>query len=234
MSEPEKKGAVVLLSGGMDSSVVLAMALDRGFAVWALTVSYGQRHAVEVEAARRVARAQGVERHRVVELDPSLFGGSALTTDLEVPKGPRSPNADPIPVTYVPARNTVFLSLALSCAEAIGARDIFIGVSSVDYSGYPDCRPAFIESFERTANLGTRAADGAGHFRIHAPLMNLTKAQTVEAGIALGVDFGLTHSCYDPAADGTPCGECDACSLRRRGFDEANVADPVSGRKGPK
>jgi len=231
MSEPGRKGAVVLLSGGMDSSVVLAMAKDRGFAVWALTVSYGQRHAVEVEAARRVARAQGVERHQVVDLDLSLFGGSALTTNLEIPKGPRAPGADPVPATYVPARNTVFLSLALSFAEAVGARDIFIGVSSVDYSGYPDCRPAFIESFARTANLGTRAADGAGLFRIHAPLMNLTKAQTVEAGLALGVDFGLTHSCYDPAADGTPCGECDACSLRKKGFEEADVEDPILGGK---
>jgi len=225
----QEKIGVVLLSGGLDSSVVLAHAISRGFRAYALTVRYGQRHGVEIDAARRVARALGATEHRVIDLDLGGFGGSALTTDQQVPKGPREPGADPIPATYVPARNTVLLSLALAWAEALGARDLFVGVSSVDYSGYPDCRPAFVEEFERVANLGTRAAEGGEPFRIHAPLIRKSKAQTVALGVELGVDLGLTRSCYDPAPDGAPCRECEACQLRAKGFDEAGVADPVRG-----
>jgi len=220
--------AVVLLSGGMDSSVVLAMAVAAGYRAHALTVEYGQRHKIEVEAARRVARALGASAHRVLELELSPLAASALTGVGEVPKAERSPGADPIPPTYVPARNTVLLALALSWAESIGARDLFIGVSAVDYSGYPDCRPEFIAAFEETANLGTRAAGDRGRrFRIHAPLLGMSKAETVRAGVDLGLDFGLTWSCYDPGPGGEPCLECDACRLRRRGFEGAGIVDPV-------
>jgi len=217
--------AVVLLSGGMDSTVTAAMARKRGYELHALTVRYGQRHSVEVGSAEKVARALGVASHTIIELDMTPIGGSALTDDIRVPKGRADDGS--IPITYVPARNTIFLSLALALAERMGAKDIFIGVSSVDYSGYPDCRPEFIESFERTANLGTRAADGGDRYRIHAPLSSLSKAETVEAGLALGVDFSMTHSCYDPDPSGAPCGRCDACRLRLKGFEEAGVEDPA-------
>lgn len=227
MNERKNTPAVVLLSGGMDSTVVAAMASGSGHRVHALTVRYGQRHRIEVDFARRVGEALGVESHTFIDLDLAAFGGSALTGPMDVPKKPRSAGEDPIPVTYVPARNTVFLSLALSLAETLGARDIFIGVSSVDYSGYPDCRPRFIEAFERLANLGTRAADGGPQYRINAPLSSLTKAQTVEAGIELGVDFAMTHTCYDPGPGGAPCRKCDACRLRSKGFAQAGLEDPA-------
>lgn len=223
MNEKQKK-AVVLLSGGMDSSVVLADAISGGYEVYALTFHYGQRHRVEIEAAKKQVADTGVASHIVFDLNLAQFGGSALTDKIDVP---HNIDTNEIPVTYVPARNTVFLSVALSYAEAIGARDIFIGVSSVDYSGYPDCRPEFIESFERTANLGTRAADGGEPFRIHAPLVRLTKEETVRLGEKYGVNFKNTHTCYDPTPDGKPCGECDSCRLRKKGFDEAGLDDPV-------
>jgi 7-cyano-7-deazaguanine synthase len=232
MNGIEKPRAVVLFSGGMDSSVVLAMAADEGFEVHAITISYGQRHRVEIDSAQKTAKAIGVKRHVFLKLDPTIFEGSVLTCeDAKVPKGPRPPEADFIPPTYVPARNTVFLSLALAYAESSGARDIFLGVSSVDYSGYPDCRPEFLSSFEETANLGTRSANGGERFRIHAPLLGMTKGETVTAGIRLGVDFSMTHSCYDPGPAGEPCGQCEACLLRRRGFEEAGLEDPITGRE---
>jgi 7-cyano-7-deazaguanine synthase len=220
----KKKKAVVLLSGGMDSSVVLADAISRGYEVHALTFYYGQRHRVELEAAKKQVAAADVANHIVFDLNLAQFGGSALTDNIDVP---HNIEANEIPVTYVPARNAVFLSVAVSYAEAIGARDVFIGVSSVDYSGYPDCRPEFIESFERTANLGTKAADGGELFRIHAPLIRLTKEETVLLGRKYGVNFKNTHTCYDPTPDGKPCGECDSCRLRKKGFDEAGLDDPV-------
>ncbi len=232
MNKMEKPRAVVLFSGGMDSSVVLAMAADEGYEVHAITISYGQRHNIELDCAQKTAQAVGVKRHVVIKLDSTPFDGSALICeDVKVPKGSRPPGADPIPPTYVPARNTVFLSLALAYAESSGARDIFIGVSSVDYSGYPDCRPEFLSSFEETANLGTRSANGGERFRIHAPLLEMTKGETVTAGIRLGVDFSLTHSCYDPGPAGEPCEQCEACMLRRRGFEEAGLEDPIAGRE---
>ena len=222
----EKPRAVVLLSGGLDSATVAAIAGQEGFAVYALSVSYGQRHACEIEAARRVARALDIERHVELHVDLAAFGGSALTAALEVPKD-RPIDADEIPVTYVPARNTVFLSLALAWAETLAARDIYIGVNALDYSGYPDCRPEFIEAFEHLARLATRAGVEGAPLRVHAPLIRLTKAQIIRRGVELGVDYGLTHSCYDPAADGRACGHCDSCVLRAKGFAEAGLADPV-------
>ncbi|MDD5308137.1 MAG: 7-cyano-7-deazaguanine synthase QueC [Deltaproteobacteria bacterium] len=219
--------AVVLVSGGLDSAVVLAMARSQEFAPHALTVRYGQRHGVEVQASAAVARANGVARHLIIDLDLRVFGGSALTADGPVPKGERAPGAAIIPPTYVPARNTIFLSLALAWAETLGARDVFIGVSAVDYSGYPDCRPEYIAAFEAAANLGTRAVEGGRPFRIHAPLVRLSKAETVKAGLALGVDFGLTRTCYDPDPAGRPCGACESCRLRAKGFAEAGVEDPL-------
>jgi 7-cyano-7-deazaguanine synthase len=219
--------AVVLVSGGLDSAVVLAMVRAQGFAAHALTVRYGQRHAVEVRASTDVARANGATRHLVIDLDLRAFGGSSLTVDEPVPKGARPPGAEVIPSTYVPARNTVFLSLALAWAESLGARDVFIGVSAVDYSGYPDCRPEYIAAFEAMANLGTRAVDGGRPYRIHAPLASLTKAETVRAGLALGVDFSLTRTCYDPDPAGRPCGACESCQLRAKGFAGAGVKDPL-------
>jgi 7-cyano-7-deazaguanine synthase len=221
--------AVVLLSGGVDSTTTLAMARRRGFETCALTFRYGQRHAVEVEAARRVAAALGAARHEVVDIDLRTFGGSALTADIDVPKD-RSPAqiGKGIPVTYVPARNTIFLSYALAWAEVLGAQDIFIGVSALDYSGYPDCRPEYVGAFERMANLATKACVEGGHkLTIHTPLMHLRKAEIVAEGVALGVDFSLTVSCYDPAPDGAACGRCDACVLRRGGFEEAGIPDPT-------
>jgi 7-cyano-7-deazaguanine synthase len=222
--------AVVLLSGGLDSATTLALARDSGFECYALTVRYGQRHAIEIEAARQVALAIGVARHAEIEIDLRTFGGSALTSDEPVPKD-RSDEAmaQGIPVTYVPARNTVFLSLALAWAEALGAFDIWIGVNCVDYSGYPDCRPEFITAFEVLANLATRAGvEGAGRFRIHTPLLMLDKEAIIERGRALSVDYSLTRSCYDPSTAGLSCGRCDACTIRRSAFARLGITDPIA------
>jgi len=227
-SEP-KKAAVVLLSGGLDSTTVAAIAASEGFAVNALSFAYGQRHSFELEAARRVAQALGVAQHRIATIDLRVFGGSALTDDIDVPKGRDSSQMEHgIPVTYVPARNTIFLSFALAWAEVLGASDVFIGVNALDYSGYPDCRPEFIRAFETMANLATKAGvEGRQKLLIHAPLMHLTKAQIIRRGMDLGVDYALTSSCYDPAPDGKPCGQCDSCFLRRRGFSENGIEDPL-------
>jgi 7-cyano-7-deazaguanine synthase len=218
--------AVVLLSGGLDSYTAAAIGKAEGFHLYALTVGYGQRHAREIVAARRVASALGVERHIELDVDLSAFGGSALTGDIPVPKD-RAISSTDIPPTYVPARNTVFLALALGWAEVLGACDIFIGVNALDYSGYPDCRPEYIAAFERLASLATAAGVQGGSFHIHAPLQMLSKADIIRKGVALGLDYGLTHSCYDPAPDGRPCGHCDSCQLRAAGFAEAGVADPL-------
>ncbi len=221
--------AVCLLSGGLDSSTCLAYARRQGFACYALSFDYGQRHKVELEAARRVAAALGAVRHLVVPVDLRSLGGSALTADIEVPKDrPAAEMATGIPVTYVPARNTVFLSFALAWAEVLEAEDIFIGVNAIDYSGYPDCRPEYIEAYERMANLAIRAAvEGKSRIRIHAPLIRMSKAEIIRLGAELGVDFRLTHSCYDPDPAGRPCGACDSCRLRRKGFAEAGIPDPL-------
>jgi 7-cyano-7-deazaguanine synthase len=222
MSTPAKR-AVVLLSGGMDSAVALAEARARGFAPYALSVSYGQRHSAELDAARRVAAALGAIEHKIVDLDLRAFGGSALTADIDVPETP----AAGIPATYVPARNTIMLSLALGWAEVLGAQDLFIGVNAIDYSGYPDCRPEFISAFEHLANLATKAGVEGHAFEVHAPLIALSKAQIVQRGIELGVDFGSTVSCYQADESGAACGRCDACRLRAQGFRDAEVADPT-------
>jgi 7-cyano-7-deazaguanine synthase len=221
----------VLLSGGLDSATAAAIARDEGFDLYALTFAYGQRHAIEVEAARRVALHVGVRAHTIVPIDLRAFGGSALTDDIAVPKN-RAPDqrATDIPVTYVPARNTIFLAYALAYAEVRSAADIFIGVNAVDFSGYPDCRPAFIEKFEELANLATKAAVEGRRARIHAPLIELTKAAIIRRGVQLGLDYSLTHSCYDPSPDGLACGACDSCQIRRRGFAEAGIPDPTSYR----
>lgn len=221
--------AVVLLSGGIDSTTTLAVARGRGFESYALTFRYGQRHVAEIEAARRVAHALGAAAHEIVSIDLRAFGGSALTDDLAVPKDrPVGEIGAGIPVTYVPARNTIFLSFALAWAEVLGAWDVFIGVNALDYSGYPDCRPEFIGAFERLANLATKAAvEGRQRFKIHTPLIHLSKADIIRDGTALGVDYGLTLSCYDPTTDGVSCGRCDACALRRKGFAEAGITDPT-------
>ncbi|MBZ3928497.1 7-cyano-7-deazaguanine synthase QueC [Xanthomonas citri] len=217
------KKAVVLLSGGMDSAAVIALAQEQGFAVYALSVRYGQRHTSELDAAARIADAQGVVAHKVVDVDLRSIGGSALTDDIDVPDA----GGDGIPVTYVPARNTIMLSLALGWAEVIGANDLFCGVNAVDYSGYPDCRPEFVRAFEVLANLATKAGvEGAG-LRVHAPLQFLSKADIVREGVRLGVDFGLTVSCYRADADGRACGHCDACRLRAAGFADAGIPDPT-------
>ena len=220
---------VVLLSGGLDSSTALAVAKRDGFAPYALTFRYGQRHEIEVDAARRVAAAQGVSKHLVLEIGLGELGGSALTSDIVVPKDRDLENGtEEIPVTYVPARNTIFLSYALAWAETLDASDIHIGVNAQDYSGYPDCRPEYIRAFERMASLATKAAvEGRQALRIHTPLMTLSKRQIIELGISLGVDYALTTSCYDPTAQGQACGRCDACQLRRKGFAEAGVVDPT-------
>jgi 7-cyano-7-deazaguanine synthase len=217
------KAAVVLLSGGLDSMVCAGIARERGFSVIALTVDYNQRHRIELDAARAIAGLLA-ERHIVLPLDLRAFGGSALTGDIDVPKDGPGPG---IPVTYVPARNTIFLSLALGLAEASGARDIFIGVNALDYSGYPDCRPEFIEEFERVANLATRAGVEGDPFTVHAPLQHMTKAEIAREAKRLGLDAALSHSCYDPLADGRHCGRCDACRLRAKGFAEAGIEDPT-------
>lgn len=222
--------AVVLLSGGLDSATALAVAHRDGYTPYAMTFRYGQRHAVEIDAARRVAEVQGVAKHVVVDIDLRQWGGSALTADVEVPKDRDVDEVtDEIPVTYVPARNTIFLSFALAWAETLGADAIFIGVNALDYSGYPDCRPEYVAAFEAMANLATRAGvEGTQRLSIHAPLQHLTKAQIVALGTSLGVDYSVTTSCYDPAPDGTACGHCDACQLRLRGFAEAGIADPIA------
>jgi 7-cyano-7-deazaguanine synthase len=214
------------LSGGLDSYTAAAIAKAQRFALCALTIHYGQRHAREIDAARAVARALGVERHLELEVDLRAIGGSSLTSDDAVPHG-RDLRESGIPSTYVPARNTIFLSLALGWAEVLGARDIVIGVNALDYSGYPDCRPEFIAAFERLADLATRAGVEGARFRVHTPLLALGKADIIRQGAALGLDYGLTHSCYDPRADGGPCGTCDSCVLRAKGFGEAGIADPL-------
>jgi 7-cyano-7-deazaguanine synthase len=223
------KPAVVLLSGGLDSTTVLAIARTEGYEPYALSFRYGQRHSIELEAARRVAASEGVARHVIADIDLRVFGGSALTDDIDVPRHDSAEDlGDGIPITYVPARNTVFLSFALAWAETIGASDVFIGVNALDYSGYPDCRPEYIAAFEQMANLATKAgAEGRQHLKIHTPLIELTKAQIIERGLALGVDYGLTHSCYDPDPDGRACGRCDSCLLRGRGFAQLGLDDPA-------
>lgn len=220
------KRAVVLLSGGLDSYTAAAMAAREGFTLNALTVSYGQRHAREIEAARAVARALGVERHLEMPLDLRGIGGSSLTADMPVPEG-RDLSVAEIPSTYVPARNTIFLALALGWAEVLGATDLVIGVNALDYSGYPDCRPEFVSAFESLANLATRAGVEGARFRVHTPLIALSKADIIRRGVTLGLDYGLTHSCYNPEPSGRPCGRCDSCVLRAKGFAEAGLADPV-------
>ena len=225
MSDTKANKAVVLYSGGLDSTTCLAIARSEGFEPYAMSFDYGQRHAVELELARSNARAAGAVEHLVVEFDYRKVGESALTADIEVPKGGVGGG---IPVTYVPARNTVFLSFALGWAEALGSFDIFIGVNALDYSGYPDCRPEYIAAFEIMANLATKSGvEKTGHFRIHAPLIHLSKAEIIQRGLALGVDYGCTHSCYDPTPDGLACGRCDSCRLRLKGFAEAGMRDPV-------
>jgi 7-cyano-7-deazaguanine synthase len=218
--------AVVLLSGGLDSYTASAIAKSRGFTLYALTVGYGQRHVQEIEAARRVAASLGVARHLELPIDLRAIGGSALTSDAAVPHG-RDVAFAGIPPTYVPARNTIFLALALGWAEVVGASDIFIGVNALDYSGYPDCRPEFIAAFEQLARLATKAGVEGARFTIHTPLIALTKASIIRAGLSLGLDYRLTHSCYDPSPDGSPCGSCDSCLLRAKGFAEAGVLDPL-------
>jgi 7-cyano-7-deazaguanine synthase len=226
MSKPK---AVVLLSGGLDSTTVLAMALSEGFEAYAMSFRYGQRHSVELKSAEEVARRLGVARHIILDVDLRGFGDSALTGDTEVPKDRSTLDmAHGIPVTYVPARNTIFLSFALAWAEVLGSSDIFVGVNALDYSGYPDCRPEYIAAYERMANLATKAGvEGAQKLKIHAPLSKLSKADIVRAGMALGVDYSITSSCYDPDPDGRPCAHCDACLLRAKGFAEAGMADPL-------
>jgi 7-cyano-7-deazaguanine synthase len=221
--------AVLLLSGGLDSTTMLAYAVDRGFDVHAMTFRYGQRHAAEIDAARRVARAYPVRDHVIVDIDLRTFGGSALTADIDVPKDRADTDlAAGIPITYVPARNTIFLSFCLAWSEVLGASDIFIGVNALDYSGYPDCRPEYVAAFQRMANLATKGGvEGTLPVRIQTPLLQLTKRQIVELGLSLGVDYTLTLSCYDPTSDGFACGRCDSCQLRRRGFAEAGVEDPT-------
>jgi 7-cyano-7-deazaguanine synthase len=220
---------VILASGGIDSTTAMAIAKHEGFELYSLTFDYGQRHAVELEAARRTAGALGVRRHLVIRIDLAAIGGSALTADIAVPHGRSDAElASGIPVTYVPARNTIFLSYALAWAEVLGAADIFIGVNAVDYSGYPDCRPEYIRAFEAMANLALKAAvEGRMRVSIRTPLIDLTKAGIIRAGAALGVDYGLTHSCYDPDVQGRACGDCDSCLLRKKGFREAGVPDPT-------
>ena len=230
--ETNAQRAVVLLSGGLDSATVLAIAKSQGYELYALSFSYGQRHIWELEAARRVAASIEVAAHRIAVIDLRVFGGSALTDDIAVPKGRALDEmAHGIPITYVPARNTIFLSFALAWAEVLGSSDIFIGVNALDYSGYPDCRPEFIEAFEKMANLATKAGvEGRQRLTIHTPLIALTKAEIVRRGTELGVDYSLTSSCYDPAANGAPCGQCDSCLLRRKGFRENGIEDPLQYR----
>jgi 7-cyano-7-deazaguanine synthase len=224
----QQKRAVVLLSGGIDSTTTLAMAIAEGYEAYALSFDYGQRHRIETEAALRVADSLGAKEHRVAKIDLRIFGGSALTYDLAVPKQRSQEEiAHGIPVTYVPARNTIFLAYALACAEVISASDIFLGVNAIDYSGYPDCRPEFIEAFETLAKLGTKAGVEGRRFQIHTPLIKFSKAEIIRRAVQLGVDLSLTHSCYDPSPEGLACGECDSCLLRLKGFREAGIKDPI-------
>ena len=227
-----KRSAVVLLSGGLDSATALAIAQHEGFECAAMSFRYGQRHIVEIEGSRAIVRSRSVSKHVVVDIDLRVFGGSALTAEIAVPKERSlSSMSEGIPVTYVPARNTIFLSFALAWAEVLGASDIFIGVNALDYSGYPDCRPEYIAAYELMANLATKAGvEGRQRLKIHAPLIALSKGQIVQRGIQLGVDYGLTSSCYDPAADGTACGQCDSCQLRLKGFAENGIRDPIAYR----
>jgi len=219
-----KKRAIVLLSGGIDSATTLAVAKNQGFQVSALTFNYGQRHAQEIEAAERIVKVMKVEEHRIIKINLREIGGSALTDEIEVPRD-RSIGVG-IPVTYVPARNTIFLSYALAWAEVLETGDVFIGANAIDYSGYPDCRPEYLNAFEKMANLATRAAVEGKKFKLHAPLINLTKAEIIRKGLSLRVDYSLTHSCYDPLPGGKPCGRCDSCRLRRKGFREIGIKDP--------
>ena len=222
------KRAVVLLSGGIDSTTTLAIAIAEGYQTYALSFDYGQRHQIETEAARRVADSLGVTQHRIAKIDLRVFGGSALTDDVDVPKQRADKQiAHGIPVTYVPARNTIFLAYALAWAEIIPASDIFLGVNAIDYSGYPDCRPEFIEAFESLANLATKAGVEGRRFHIHTPLIKFSKAETIRKAAEIGVDLSLTHSCYDPSPEGVACGECDSCLLRLKGFREAGLKDPI-------
>jgi 7-cyano-7-deazaguanine synthase len=229
VESPNNSKAICLLSGGLDSSVALAMARLQGFQCYCLSLNYGQRHAVEIRAAERVARQLGAREHRTISIDLRAFGGSALTSDIDVPKDRTEQEmTGSIPMTYVPARNTIFLSFALAYAEVARASDIFIGVNAIDYSGYPDCRPEFIQAFESLATLATReGVEGRARYKVHAPLINMTKADIVRKGTDLGVDFSLTHSCYDPDSLGRPCRRCDSCRLRKKGFDEAGFTDPL-------
>jgi 7-cyano-7-deazaguanine synthase len=226
----DSKRAVVLVSGGLDSATTLAIARCDGFAPFALSFDYGQRHRFELDAARRVCEAMGVSRHVIFKLDLRSIGGSSLTSDLPVPKDrSESEMTTGIPTTYVPARNTIFLSVAVGWAESLGACDIFLGVNAIDYSGYPDCRPEYIAAFERLANLATKVGvEGTGDWKIHTPLIRMTKAEIIRTGTELGVDYSLTHSCYDPGPDGRPCGRCDSCHLRLKGFADAGLRDPVA------
>ena len=221
------KRAVILLSGGLDSTTCLAIAREQGFDLFSLTVNYGQRHVFELQSAKNVVLSLDIKKHSVLDIDLAQFGGSALTDDIEVPKDRVESEMSDIPATYVPARNTVLLSVALARAETLESFDIFIGVNALDYSGYPDCRPEYIESFERTANLATKAGVSGNNFHIHTPLINMTKAEIIKSGTKLGVDYGLTFSCYDPQETGAPCGHCDACILRLKGFKEAGIPDPL-------
>lgn len=226
----DKKKAVVLSSGGIDSTTVMAIAKQEGFEIYSLSFFYKQRHSVEIEAARKVADVMGVKKHLIIDIDLRKIGGSALTdNNLDVPKYRKMQSmADEIPVTYVPARNTIFLSYALAWAEVLQSSDIFIGVNAIDYSGYPDCRPEYIEAFEQMANLATKAAvEGKTKLKIRTPLIHMTKAEIIKKGVDLGVDFFLTHSCYDPSSDGLACGECDSCIIRKQGFKEAGIIDPT-------
>ena len=222
------KSAVVLLSGGIDSTTTLAIAITEGYEAYALSFDYGQRHQIETQAARRAADSLGAKKHRIAKIDLRVFGGSALTGDIDVPKQRSETEiADGIPVTYVPARNTIFLAYALGWAEVIQAADIFLGVNAIDYSGYPDCRPEFIEAFQTVANVGTKAGVEGRRFQIHTPLIKFSKAEIIRKAVELGVDLSLTHSCYDPSPDGLACGECDSCLLRLKGFREAGIQDPI-------
>ena len=227
------KRAVALASGGLDSSTTMALALKQNFEIYALSFDYGQRHRCELEAARSVVEFLGIRHHIVASIDLRAFGGSALTSDIPVPKKREMERISAeIPVTYVPARNTIFLSMALGWCEVLSAQDIFIGVNAVDYSGYPDCRPEFLKAFERLANLATKAGvEGKSRYRIHTPLLQMTKSQIVRTGFEAGVDFSLTHSCYDPTPEGLACGVCDSCILRKRGFEEAGIPDPIRYRR---
>ncbi len=223
------KKAVVLSSGGLDSTTVMAIAKHAGFELYSLSFHYGQRHSFELEAARKMAEVFGVQEHMVINIDLKKIGGSALTDDIEVPKaGTEESMASEIPVTYVPARNTIFLAYALAWAEVLQSSDIFIGVNAIDYSGYPDCRPEYIEAFQRMANLATKAGvQGTSQIKIHTPLINMTKAQIIQKGIELCIDYALTHSCYDPSSQGLACGRCDSCILRKKGFKDAGIPDPT-------